>query len=141
MWKRRRADEKSGQGISETRTGPLRWKTYSAETGYVYQYVLRGSRPWRQGTTEGLEYVFHASRDRREVFAVSVVLTAPVLVEWGRDNTRKLRPAECYAVAKLSLQAAFDEFETTDRFAAPIMPGPEAIDHHLKKLGLETTAD
>jgi len=141
VWKWRRTEEKSGQGAGEARTGPLRWKTYSAETGYVYQYVLRGSRPWRQGSTEGSEYVFHASRDRRDVFAVSVVLTAPALAEWGRANARELGPAERYAVAKLSLQAAFDEYETTERFQAPIVPGPGTIGHHLKTLGIETTTD
>lgn len=88
-----------------------------------------------------MEYVFHASRDRREVFAVSVVLTAPALAEWSRTNARELRPAERYAVAKLSLQAAFDEHQTTDRFAAPIIPGIEAINHRLKKLGLDAAAE
>jgi len=136
VWTWRRTKANSGKTAREARTGPLRWKNYSAQTGYVYQYVLRGSRPWAQGTSGDEEYVFHATRDRKDVFAASVVLTREVMEEWSRASGRELLAAERYAVAKLSLQAAFDEYESEARFREAIVPGMGMIEQLLERLGL-----
>lgn len=114
----------------------MRWKTYSAGTGFVYHYVLRGSRAWRQGAQPGVEYVFHATRDRKEVFPVSVVLLDSALAEWSLLNARHLRPAERYAVAKLTLQLAFDTAETAGHFREPVLAGTPEIEQCMARLGL-----
>jgi len=136
VWKWRRTQEKAAQPQSGTSSRTLRWKTYSSETGYVYQYVLRGCRPWRHNGDDGFQYIFHASRDRKEVFEVSVVLSASTIAEWNRRHATDLRDAERYAVAKLSLLAAFDEYQTQDAFSEPIRPGFEMIEQSMLKLGL-----
>jgi hypothetical protein len=136
VWKWRRTPDKAEHPKTIAARRTLRWKTYSSDTGYVYQYVLRGCRPWQQSGDGGFEYVFHASRDRKEVFEVSVVLAASAVAEWSRRHTRELRDAERYAIAKLSLLAAFDEYQTQDRFSEPIRPGVETIEQCVSKLEL-----
>jgi hypothetical protein len=138
VWKWRPAQERAEQPQPRAANRTLRWKTYSSETGYVYQYVLRGCRPWRPSGAddEGFEYVFHASRDRKEVFEVSVVLAAATMAEWSRTHANEFRDAERYAIAKLSLLAAFDEYKTQDRFSEPIRPGLDMIEKCVRDLGL-----
>jgi len=135
VWNRR-TQNRSEQPQSGSAPRTLRWKTYSSEAGYVYQYVLRGCHSWRQSDGDGFEYIFHASRDRKEVFEVSVVLTGATIAEWSRRHGTELRDAERYAVAKLSLLAAFDEYQTQDGFSKPIRPGIEMIEQCMEKLGL-----
>lgn len=135
MWKWRRTQDKADQAQSSAAHRTLRWKTYSSDAGYVYEYVLRGCRPWQQ-RGGGFEYIFHASRDRKEVFEVSVVLAASTIAEWSRLHATELRDAERYAVAKLSLLAAFDEYQPQDRFSEPIRPGLDMIEECVRKLGL-----
>ena len=137
VWKwRQQTQAKAEQPVSRAPRRTLRWKTYSSETGCVYQYVLRGCRPWQHNAGDGFEYVFHASRDRKEVFEVSVVLAAATIAEWNRRHATELRDAERYAVAKLSLLAAFDEYQTQDAFSEPIRPGLDMIEQSMVKLGL-----
>ena len=136
MWKWRQKQAKAEEPQPGAARRTPRWKTYSSETGYVYQYVLRGCRPWGQRGGDGFEYVFHASRDRKEVFEASVILTASAITEWSNRHARELRDAERYAVAKLSLLAAFDEYQTQDRFSEPIRPGLDMIDRCVRDLGL-----
>jgi hypothetical protein len=136
MWKWRQTQDKADQPQSGAAHRTLRWKTYSSDAGYVYQYVLRGCRHSKQSGGDGFEYVFHASRDRKEVFEVSVVLAAATIAEWNRRHATELRDAERYAVAKLSLLAAFDEYQTQDAFSEPIRPGLDMIEQSMLKLGL-----
>lgn len=88
-------------GAPETR----RLKTYSAESGYVYQYYYAGHRPFQ----EGVEYVFDVSADRKTFFPVSVFLPAASLEPWQRAHARELAANERYAIVKLCLFHAFDE--------------------------------
>ena len=110
-----------------------RLKTYSAATGYVYQYVYRGHRSAqaRSGRPGG-EYVFSVTRDRKTYFPVSVLLAEAVVAEWSESHQRVLSATEIYAIAKLSLFEAFDERENVDQ---PIEPDGEAIDRYLEALG------
>jgi len=41
-----------------------RQKTYSAESGYVYQYYYEGQRPASRDGSSGIEFVFNVSADR-----------------------------------------------------------------------------
>jgi hypothetical protein len=74
-----------------------RLKTYSAESGYVYQYYFEGKR-------ESAAFVFSVSADRRNWREITVVLTdSPPTV-----RERVLTSTDLYAVAKIALFASFD---------------------------------
>ena len=44
-----------------------RLKSYSAQSGYVYQYFYEGQRPFRSGGESGVEFVFTLSADRKSI--------------------------------------------------------------------------
>jgi hypothetical protein len=89
-----------------------RVKTYSAQSGYVYQYFYEGHRE--------AEYVFQVSSDRKTYFSVTVVLTPDVLDTWQRDQSRDLNSTERYAVAKIALAQAFDERARPEQMREPV---------------------
>jgi hypothetical protein len=86
-----------------------RVKTYSAQSGYVYQYFYQGWRGFRATGAAGVEYVFSASADRKSYHPVSVRIGNAVIEEWETEHARALSATERYAVAKLALFQAFDE--------------------------------
>ncbi|MBZ5582289.1 MAG: hypothetical protein LAQ30_08815 [Acidobacteriia bacterium] len=86
-----------------------RIKTYSAQSGYVYQYFYQGLRPVRSGGGPGVEFVFAVSAGRNKWVAVSVFLPDPVVEAWQAAHAREMGSNERYAVAKLALFQAFDE--------------------------------
>src|ERR1039457_3896517 len=59
-----------------------RLKTYSAQSGYVYQYFYEGQRPFPSGGESGLEFVFTVSADRKSWHAVSVLVAEEALRAW-----------------------------------------------------------
>ena len=83
-------------------------KTYSAQSGYVYQYFYEGHRAFRAGEN-GTEFVFSISADRKNWTSVSVLLSFTALETWEKSNARGLSATEHYAIAKLALFQAFDE--------------------------------
>jgi hypothetical protein len=89
----------------------LRTKTYSAQSGYVYQYHYEGHRPFRRGGNDGTEYVFQVSADRKTSAPVSVFLDEGAVSAWEFAHGRTLSSSECYAIAKVALFQAFDERE------------------------------
>jgi hypothetical protein len=125
-WVRRLLGEKHAplEGAPPVR----RLKTYSAESGYVYQYFYEGHR--------GPEYVFRVSSDRKTYHAVAVVLAADVLAAWERDRSRELNAKEQYAVAKLALLQAFDERSRPEQMGRPVSIRPADIDAIAERLGL-----
>ena len=89
---------------------PLRrMKTYSAESGYVYQYFYEGYRPYATGGESGAEHVFHISADRKDWHDTSVFIADAAIREWEQAHARTLNSTERYAIAKLSLFHAFDD--------------------------------
>ncbi len=90
-----------------------RMKTYTAETGYVYQYYFVGSRPALAAAPESpaTEFIFDVTFDRKTTFAVSIFLRNSAVADWSRAHSRSLNDAERYAAAKLALQRAFDRTE------------------------------
>lgn len=108
-----------------------RVKTYSAETGFVYQYVYRGQRhPGQQS-----EYVFSVTRDRKSWHPVSIVFRDALVGEWQAGQTRELLSTERYAIAKLTLFQFFDEAESFDGPPAPLSIESPDISRHLRTLG------
>ncbi len=112
----------------------MRTKTYSADTGYVYQYVYRGYREFFQEES-GKEYVFSATRDRRHHFSITVRLLEREIVDCGRRAGRELLHAEHYALVKMTLFEALDEVSDMQQFALPLTPDALALERHLHALG------
>ena len=93
-----------------------RIKSYSAETGYVYQYSFQESRPARRGWfTRGSEHVFEVSRDRKTSYLLPVFVRDDAVRSWEKQHSRELSPAECYAAAKMRLFRAFDSLDDPEK--------------------------
>ncbi len=88
-----------------------RLKTYTAQTGYVYQYYFVGQRNALASDPESpaKEYVFDVTSDRKTTFAVSIFLGPGAIRAWSEERGRKLSDPECYAAVKLRLMQGFDE--------------------------------
>jgi len=112
--------------------GRPRLKTYSAESGYVYQYTFAGQRTRESGT----EYVFEVSRDRSCRFRASIFVANAVTRSWQETHGRELISGERYAIAKLALQRFLDRRETVDE-AVEITPGADQVEQILADLGCE----
>lgn len=86
-----------------------RQKTYSAMTGYVYQYFYEGYRESDRAGRGGDEYVFKVSSDRKASFPLTVFLPRAAVERWQQDHARELTQTEQYAAVKMALFEAFDE--------------------------------
>ena len=109
-----------------------RLKSYSAQSGYVYQYVWEG----RRAAPGGTEYVFDVSADRRTSHAVTVVLADAALRAWEQAHARTLLPNECYAIAKMALFQAFDERPTPALMQQPVHVRASDVAALIEQLGL-----
>lgn len=113
-----------------------RLKTYSAQSGYVYQYYYEGHRDFRSGGESGIEFVFSISADRKNWHFTSVLVSDEAVHEWEAAHARQLSSTERYAVSKIALFQAFDER------AAPALMHDEVrvrhadIDGIIETLGL-----
>ena len=88
-----------------------RVKSYSSETGYVYQYHFCEVQRARRGFTAGTAYVYMVSADRKTQFPITVFLRRDALDKWRKEHGRELTGTEEYAAAKMRLFQAFDEIE------------------------------
>ena len=111
-----------------------RTKTYSAETGYVYQYVYKGYRKLTEPPA-GIDHVFSVSRDRQAVFPATIRLFSAALEDCAELSGREILSAEQYAVAKMTLFAAFDRIGAMDEWQAPLTPTGGEMAEHLRTLG------
>ncbi len=89
-----------------------RLKSYSAQSGYVYQYFYEGQRPFGSGRESATEYVFTVSGDRKAFHPVSVLVGEGEVRAWEQAHGRTLASTERYAVSKMALFQAFDERAT-----------------------------
>lgn len=112
--------------------GPVgpRVKTYSAASGYVYQYAFIGQRAFAHET----EYVFSVSYDRRTQHRISVWVGETAVAPWERAQGRALSTSERYAIAKIALRNAFDERERPEAIHLRIAPGAEEVQAILDSL-------
>jgi hypothetical protein len=86
-----------------------RVKSYSAADGYVYQYYFfEGDRAQRHGS-QGGEFTYVVSADRRSAFPFKIFVQQSALDAWAKLNGRPLSSSEEYAVAKMRLFQAFDD--------------------------------
>jgi len=88
-----------------------RIKTYSAATGYVYQYQFQSVHPAGEDASRGNEYIYYVSADRKTMFLTRIVVERAALDAWARQTGRALTGTEEYAIAKMRLFQAFDEVE------------------------------
>jgi hypothetical protein len=86
-----------------------RIKSYSAASGYVYQYQFRDVHPARSG--DGNEYIYHVSADRKTMFPVRILVRRAAIAAWSKQTGRILTGTEEYAVAKMRLFQALDDVE------------------------------
>lgn len=86
-----------------------RVKTYTAQTGLVYEYYFVGQREALSFEISATEYIFDVISDRRARYSVSVFVRQDGLDSWALTHGRKLGDPERYAAAKLRLQQGFDE--------------------------------
>jgi hypothetical protein len=110
-----------------------RQKTYSAQSGYVYQYFYEGMRPAPGGT----EFVFTFSADRKTSHRASVLVSDDSLASWEQSHARSLAPTERYAIAKMALFQAFDERATPDLMLQSVQVRAPDVAAILETLGLE----
>jgi len=113
-----------------------RLKTYSAQSGYVYQYCYEGQRPFQQGGERGTEFVFSVSADRKSWRGCKVLLPDGAAASWEAAHGRELSSTERYAVAKLALFQAFDERETPALMKAAILVRNADVEAIVETLGL-----
>lgn len=90
-----------------------RMKTYTAATGYVYQYYYVGKRPALPAEAEApaTEFIFDVTPDRKALFAASIFLKGEAVDAWAAAHGRELTESEQYAAAKMRLFQGFDEVE------------------------------
>lgn len=110
-----------------------RQKTYSAESGYVYQYFYEGYRQ----VEAGLEYVFDVSADRKTSFPVSVFIKSDAIAPWQRHHERALTSTEQYAIAKMALFAAFDRREEPQQMRAEVELSSDDVERILETLRID----
>jgi hypothetical protein len=116
-----------------------RIKTYTGQTGYVYQYYFVGKRPALDSDPEApsTEYVFDVTSDRRTIFAVSVFLPPQSLDAWVVSRGRTLGESEQYAAVKLRLMQAFDEIPNMVHDGRRLRLDPETLPGLLASIGIE----
>ena len=114
-----------------------RIKSYSAETGTVYQYYLEEIRsPQARGGRDGREYVYAVSRDRKHTFRVPVFLSREAEEAWAGAHGRALTGTETYAAAKMRLFRAFDELEDLEGARLTVEVTPENLETLLADLDI-----
>lgn len=111
-----------------------REKSYSADSGYVYQYFHEGYRETTLDGELGAEYVFDVSSDRKARFRTTVFLGSRVVEQWQEENSRELNMTERYALVKMTLFEALDEREGSEAAALVVRAGVADISRHAESL-------
>ncbi len=116
-----------------------RMKTYTGETGYVYQYYFVGKRPALPDAAEApaTEFIFDVTPDRKTMFAVSVFLKPEALGAWAAAHGRALSETEQYGAAKMRLFRGFDQIEKLREEGRLLLIEAADIEELLAPLGLE----
>ena len=112
-----------------------RQKTYSAQSGYVYQYFYEGHRP--SSGNRGTDYVFAVSSDRKTSWPVAVIISDAAVASWQNKSGRTLSATEQYAIAKMALFQAFDERESPEAMRQPVRVAPLDVQTILAALHID----
>jgi len=114
-------------------------KTYTALTGYVYEYYFVGQRTALESDpcAPSTEFIFDVSSDRKSIFAVSVFLPSRVLEAYAADRRRSLSQPEQYAAAKLRLLQGFDEIANMLKEGRRLVLDADTMASLLQSIGVE----
>ncbi len=115
-----------------------RMKTYTAQSGYVYEYYFVGQRDALAGDPEApaREFIFDVTADRKQMVAVSVFLKPAAAAAWAEQHHRTLGDAEQYAAAKMRLFRGLDELDKV-REHVRLVIGAGDIEPLLADLGVD----
>ena len=116
-----------------------RMKTYTGETGYVYQYYFVGKRAAWASDPEApaTEYVFDVTSDRKTTYAVSVFLPLQAVEAWAAARGRDLSEPEQFAAVKMRLLQAFDELPDMLNQGRRLRLDSELLINFLDSLGVD----
>lgn len=112
-----------------------RIKTYTGETGFVYQYYFVGQRLALHDPAT--EFIFDVTTDRKITFSVSIFLMHDAINFWEERHGRKLVEAERYASVKMRLFRAFDELPNLKDEGRQLVIGPAEMEELLANLGVD----
>jgi hypothetical protein len=113
-----------------------RIKSYSAASGFVYQYRFHELLPSRRGAAPGNEYTYLVSADRRNMFPLKIFVRRDSVERWRKKFGRPLTGTEEYAVAKMRLFDAFDETDNPADFLPDLLVDDSNLDALLTRLDL-----
>ena len=113
-----------------------RIKSYSSESGYVYQYQFQDAHPAQQGNASGNEYVYYVSADRKKMFPVRIFVGQDAIKKWGEATGRALTGTEEYAAAKMRLFQAFDEGQELSATGPALVVDESNLNALLQRLDL-----
>lgn len=118
---------------------PAQLKTYTAQTGFVYQYYFVGQRPALTEDPEfpSTEYIFDVTSDRKTTFAVSIFLPPQALADWAGVRGRELTEPEQYAGVKLRLLQGFDQIGDVLRDGRRLRLNGELLIELLDSIGVD----
>jgi hypothetical protein len=116
-----------------------RLKTYTSETGSVYQYYFVGKRSAlvHDAFAPATELIFDVHSGSPPFIAISIFLRAASLELWQRNHGRELAQPEQYAAAKMKLFRAFDENENLTGSARRLAIEIEELEELLAELGVD----
>lgn len=114
-------------------------KTYTAQTGYVYQYYFVGKRQALENDPDApaTEYIFDVTGDRKATFAVSIFLQPEAVTAWSSSHGRDLSEPEQYAAVKLRLMQGFDEIVDMLHGGRRLRLDAESLTSLLESIGVE----
>ncbi len=113
-----------------------RVKSYSAATGFVYQYYFYEVEKKQRGAVTGTEYVYMASVDRKHVFPVRIFVSKQALDKLSAQTGREFTGTEEYAVAKMRLFQGFDEVEELSAKTPELLVDESNLEALLSELDL-----
>jgi hypothetical protein len=116
-----------------------RLKTYTAQTGYVYEYYFVGKRTALADDplAPAVEYIFDISSDRKTTCAVSVFLSPQVLETYNTSHGRSLSEPEQYAAVKMRLLQALDDIADMPQHGRRLTLDADALAALLESVGID----
>ncbi len=135
MWRWFKTGKNADEAPLTGAPAQARMKSYSAMSGYVYQYVFVGQRPATRDRRPGMEYAFTVSYDRKTQHRIWVFVSDDAIAGWMADQQRTLSNSERYGVAKMALRNAFDQ-RVPGEIHDPIAPDAEEVRTILEELGV-----
>ena len=110
-------------------------RSWTADSGYVYEYAFAGFRRIRQGGEDLIEYRFAVTFGKPQGVTIAVFLPESRLPAWT-GTARELTASERYGIAKLCLKAEFDRAESPAQLLETLRPAEEQIGEIARTLDL-----